>query len=150
MRRRFSGPPVLPPPRRRRLGARASSTCLTWLTLSLATNRPTDTQYRPENPQAGGEEGGAAAAGSGSPSTTAGITRSLRMTLQEAQLILNVKEGETPEKLREVSRSPLLLLHLLCDKLLMLLSCRFDSATTSSLRPTRRPRSTPTLRRRRR
>lgn len=109
-----------------------------------------DTQYRPENPQAGGEEGGAAADGSGSPSTTAGITRSLRMTLQEAQLILNVKEGETAEKLREVGRCfspPPALSVRFADE--FSLSC-LPSATTFFSRPTRRQRSTRTHRRRRR
>jgi hypothetical protein len=59
-----------------------------------------DTQYKPEG-VAGTEPGSTEAAGN--PSSTAGLTRMQRMTLSEAQMILNVKDEDTLEKVKQVS-----------------------------------------------
>jgi hypothetical protein len=60
---------------------------------------PADARYKPEG--GGGEAAGMDNATTGS--TTDQMTRTHRMTLDEAHLILNVKRGEIMEKVNEVS-----------------------------------------------
>ncbi|CDZ98237.1 Uncharacterized conserved protein [Phaffia rhodozyma] len=60
-----------------------------------------NTQYKPAE-AATGEEGASAVDkdGNTNSTTTAGLTRSLKMTLSEAQLILNVKDEDSLDKIK--------------------------------------------------